>query len=305
MRKFFAIFILLSACAVLPGNAQGLRDIRINEILVKNVDNYTDDYGHRSSWIELHNTGHAKINVGGCYFKAVTNGGSEILYRIPTGDPSTVISPLGYTVFFCEGTGTKGTFYTNFTLDNVKSIALLNASGKGDPIDEVQLDYNSQKDDVSIGWLTAADGKEIFTVLPQTTPNATNNTEPVIAKSEKMKQNDPTGGWLAFTAIAVVLTVLASLFIFFKLLGIYMMRVAERKNKKAAAVAVAKIVDGESKTYGSLHSGAEIAAIAMALQMFKDELHDKESTVLTINRVARAYSPWSSKIYGLNQFNKK
>ena len=27
--------------------------------------------------------------------------------------------------------------------------------------------------------------------------------------------------------------------------------------------------------------------------------HDTESTILTINKVKRAYSPWSSKIYNL------
>lgn len=304
MRKFLIILILSLCGACQFGNAQGIKDIRINEILVKNVDNYMDDYGHRSSWIELHNTGHAKINIGGCYLRIVA-GGEETLYRIPTGDSETVIGPLGYLLFFCEGTGTKGTFYTNFTLDNVESVSLLRASGKiEDTIDEVKLDYNGQREDVSIGWFTNRDGKEIFGTLPQTTPNATNNTEPVVPKSERFRELDPSGGMLALLAICIVLTVLTSLFIFFKLLGNYMVGVSKRKN--AAAVA-AKTVSGTqvSKDYKNPDTGDEIAAIAMALQMFKNELHDKESTVLTINRVARAYSPWSSKIYGLRQFNKK
>ncbi|MCJ7553639.1 MAG: hypothetical protein MUO34_07120, partial [Ignavibacteriaceae bacterium] len=44
------------------------------------------------------------------------------------------------------------------------------------------------------------------------------------------------------------------------------------------------------------------AAIAAALYLYSQELHDHESTVLTINRVSRTYSPWSSKIYGLRQY---
>ncbi len=48
--------------------------------------------------------------------------------------------------------------------------------------------------------------------------------------------------------------------------------------------------------------GEVFAAIAMALHEYQDNSHDLEDTVLTINRVARAYSPWSSKIYGLRQF---
>jgi len=47
-------------------------------------------------------------------------------------------------------------------------------------------------------------------------------------------------------------------------------------------------------------SGEEIAAIAMALYEHLNA-HDTESTILTINKVKRAYSPWSSKIYSLRQ----
>jgi|WetSurMetagenome_2_1015567.scaffolds.fasta_scaffold839257_2 hypothetical protein len=42
-------------------------------------------------------------------------------------------------------------------------------------------------------------------------------------------------------------------------------------------------------------------AIAMALHLQENELHDAENNVLTINRVAKFYSPWSSKIYGLRR----
>lgn len=45
----------------------------------------------------------------------------------------------------------------------------------------------------------------------------------------------------------------------------------------------------------------EIAAIATALKIFRGALHDKESEVLTILSIKRAYSPWNSKIHGLTQ----
>ena len=45
---------------------------------------------------------------------------------------------------------------------------------------------------------------------------------------------------------------------------------------------------------------ADIVAIAMALHLFYDEVHDNESNVITIKRIERRYSPWSSKIYGTN-----
>lgn len=47
-------------------------------------------------------------------------------------------------------------------------------------------------------------------------------------------------------------------------------------------------------------SGDENAAIAMTLHMYFNEQHDEESGVITIKRIKRRYSPWNSKIYGLN-----
>ena len=56
---------------------------------------------------------------------------------------------------------------------------------------------------------------------------------------------------------------------------------------------------------GEAISGEATAAIAMALHLYLDEIHDKESGVLTIKRISKTYSPWSSKIYAVrNQFNR-
>jgi Na+-transporting methylmalonyl-CoA/oxaloacetate decarboxylase gamma subunit len=52
-------------------------------------------------------------------------------------------------------------------------------------------------------------------------------------------------------------------------------------------------------------SGATNAAIAMALYLYFNELHDKEHNVMTIEKVSKRYSPWSSKIYGLRNLNIK
>ena len=47
--------------------------------------------------------------------------------------------------------------------------------------------------------------------------------------------------------------------------------------------------------------GEEAAAIALAIHLFKNELHDMESMTITLQKVSRIYSPWSSKIYTLRQ----
>lgn len=59
------------------------------------------------------------------------------------------------------------------------------------------------------------------------------------------------------------------------------------------------------KDGGEHISGETTAAIAMALHLYLDEIHDEESGVLTIKRISKNYSPWNSKIYAVrNQFNR-
>jgi hypothetical protein len=45
----------------------------------------------------------------------------------------------------------------------------------------------------------------------------------------------------------------------------------------------------------------EAAAIALAIHMYQSEVHDKESFTITLKKVSKIYSPWSSKIYTLRQ----
>jgi glutaconyl-CoA/methylmalonyl-CoA decarboxylase subunit delta len=49
--------------------------------------------------------------------------------------------------------------------------------------------------------------------------------------------------------------------------------------------------------------GEVTAAISIALYM-STQLHDEESNIITIKKVSRVYSPWSSKIYGVRGLNR-
>ncbi|HEY5508267.1 MAG TPA: OadG family transporter subunit [Paludibacter sp.] len=61
----------------------------------------------------------------------------------------------------------------------------------------------------------------------------------------------------------------------------------------------------EKKEYEEAHLSAEVsAAIALALHLYYADVHDEESHIMTIKTVERRYSPWSSKIYGLNNLVK-
>lgn len=48
-------------------------------------------------------------------------------------------------------------------------------------------------------------------------------------------------------------------------------------------------------------SGELNAAIATAIFLYYEDVHDIENTVLTIKKIQRPYSPWSSKLYGLRE----
>jgi hypothetical protein len=47
------------------------------------------------------------------------------------------------------------------------------------------------------------------------------------------------------------------------------------------------------------------AAISAAIFMYLNEMHDDEKQIITIKKVAKTYTPWNSKIYGLNNLDYK
>ena len=89
----------------------------------------------------------------------------------------------------------------------------------------------------------------------------------------------------------VFVTLVALLFSFKYILKlIHHFSVKKRTNREGQSVA-----PKEQYIAGEVN-----AAIAMGLTLYFNEQHDEESGIITIKRVARTYSPWSSKIYGIN-----
>lgn len=297
MKRFLLTIIGVLCAASLA--AQGIHNVRINEVLVDNQNNYVDDYGHRSSWIELFNNGYEAVDVHSCYLVATKADGSEVGYAIPRGDAATKMKSQSYLVFFCEGTDTKGTFYTNFKLDNVVKLTLYNADRKT-VIDEFRIDPSAQVPDISIGYMTSSDGEPAVVKLPRTTPNATNETLSDTPKHEIFRQRDESGVVMAIIAMSVVFSALVLIFLVLKGFGKFMIWFHGRKDKKVDTETAAP-----KKKKASEQFEEELAAIALAVKMYQEDLHIKESTVITINRVNRVYSPWSSKIHGITSLPTK
>ena len=298
--SFKCILLLICLSSVTTVMAQSIKSVRINEIQVHNTTGLGDGYGQRSGWIELFNAGYNKVNIAGCILKV---NGAE--YRIPKGDPSTVIPTRGYVIFYAGGTPNKGTFHTNFTLGNTNFIEFYDVDGN--LIDKFNFNPADMIENVSYGWFEDHDGKEKLVHLPATTPGENNNTEEKTARAEIFRQADPVGFVLTITSVFVVAAALVLLFFIFKYMGNFHIKNAKKKTEKAKAVQSGgplKAKDLIKKK--EVLTNDELAAIAIALYKYSENLHDIENTVLTINRAAKVYSPWSSKIYSMTQLpNKK
>ncbi len=128
--------------------------------------------------------------------------------------------------------------------------------------------------------------------------HATAQSEGDVPNHVKIQQADPYGIGLAVTSMSVVFSSLFLLYVIFRCIGMIMVWAEKKRHQK---VLDAHAQEDQSAQKAGVLSGEIAAAIGLALQMYQNDLHDKESTVLTINRVAKAYSPWNSKIHGLTQ----
>ncbi|GLB49321.1 OadG family transporter subunit [Neptunitalea lumnitzerae] len=75
---------------------------------------------------------------------------------------------------------------------------------------------------------------------------------------------------------------------------------------KKPKTAVKKVSNSsETSNKESYVSGEQMAAVSTAVYLFLEEAHDEENAIVTINSVAKNYSPWSSKIYVTHRFNNR
>ena len=113
------------------------------------------------------------------------------------------------------------------------------------------------------------------------------------------------GDMLLMTLIgfAVVFCVLVLLIFVMKGMGSVFTR--QKKAEKAAKAAAAGVAVADDDHHEAISDQEIAAAIITALKLYKSNLHDQESEMITIHRIARAYSPWSSKIHGLTQLPER
>lgn len=102
---------------------------------------------------------------------------------------------------------------------------------------------------------------------------------------------------ISITGYLIVFLALLLLYYSFKMASRFLRYNIQQKLKRLGKMP--KIKENQSFEI----PGQVVAAIAMTIYL-SHELHDEESNVLTIKKASRAYSPWSSKIYGLQDFKR-
>lgn len=295
-----SVFLGLTVASCNSNDSKGESKLVINEVLVKNVTNYQDDYGQHSAWIEIFNKSFGSENLAGCYIRVQNNLGDSI-YFIPKGDVLTVVKPRQHALFWADNQPNRGTFHINCVLDAESDnyIELLDSGKK--LLDSVTVPAIALADDCS--WARVSDGNKEWEIKgvdsnKYVTPSTNNTTLNSNPKKDKFANLDKFGYGMAISAMTVVFSGLLILFILFKFIGRVAIYLSKRNAMKAKGVTCEK--EAKEKKLGEAQ-GEVIAAISMALHEMQNSAHDYEETVLTITRVKRSYSPWSSKIYSLRE----
>ncbi|MBB6460854.1 OadG family protein [Flammeovirga kamogawensis] len=98
---------------------------------------------------------------------------------------------------------------------------------------------------------------------------------------------------VTLVGLGLVFLTLTILFLVFSYVMPVIMNWINREPKK-------KVVEEVKGPKVANASGEVNAVIAAAIYNYIEEAHDDEDTILTIQKVKKAYSPWSSKIYAVH-----
>lgn len=298
---FLSLLMLIGLCSCQEQKSNN--KLVLNEVLIDNQNNYQDDYGVHSAWIEIFNRSYGSADLAGWLLKVSNQPGDTATYFIPKGDVLTLVKPRQHTLFWADGEPNRGTFHTNFKLNAQTDnwIGLFDSGRK--LIDQIVVPAGTLSADQSYARVSdAANQWEVKggSADKYVTPSTNNKTINSNAKMEKFEEHDAVGIGMSISAMSVVFIGLILLYVAFKIVGKISVNLSKRNAMKA------KGIDKHEAKELTQAPGEVYAAISMALHEMQGDVHDVEETVLTITRVKRSYSPWSSKIYTLRETpNKK
>ncbi len=286
-------------------SAQGARNIKINEVMTNNTASIVDEYGRYNPWIELSNIAYSSYNVRGMYVttdRSVLNKKLSVPERIklmsiiPSGDERTMMSARKHLLLYLNSNPAEGTLHLNAQVKPGESVWVALYDGNAvDIIDSVTVPAIA----ANLSFARVKDGSPKWQVktADEVTPGSNNLLKTGESKIAKLKRDDPHGYGISILSMGIVFFCLALLYVFFRVLGIFMARKqALKKAKNIPPVNVAvkvgeKIAETGHKTKVILKDGMKtqgidkeiyIAVISMALKQYQDDVHDIESNIITI-----------------------
>ena len=304
-KSSFLLGLLAVIC--LPMHAQMDASIKLNEVLTDNQSSLIDEYGTHHAWVEIANISHSTYNIRGMYLttdRSVLDKSMSVPERvkrmsiIPNGDARTNLSGRQLLVFQLNSQPTKGSLHLAVKVDPSKPtwIALYNGNATQlidsvtVPVLQADQSYARIADNgTSADWEVKSGDR-----VTQGIQNMTTVSE---SKVEKFKREDPYGIAMAIMAMGIVFLCLALLWIFFTLFGMFMRhqetakKVINTQPIKPITKTVEKTMEVGHKTGVILQEGLKtkgidrevyLAVIGMALQQYRDDVHDVESGVITI-----------------------
>ncbi len=307
MKKIGFLLGSLFALAAQPAMAQLDASIKLNEVMTENESSLIDEYGARHAWVEIANISHSTYNIRGMYLttdRSVLDKKMSVpervsrMSQIPNGDERTNLKGQQLIVFQLNSKPALGSLHLSVPVEATKPlwIALYNGNATQlvDSITVPVLNSNQSfariaNNGTSADWEVKSDDR--------VTPGILNMTTVSESKVEKFKREDPYGFAMAIMAMGIVFLCLALLWIFFTLFGMFMRhqeaakKVINTQPIKPITKTVEKTIEVGHKTGVILKDGFDskgidrevyMAVIGMALQQYRDNVHDVESGVITI-----------------------
>lgn len=311
---FFAgLFTTVALCA------QGSLNLKITEVVTANTDGLMDEYGRRSAWIEITNTSWSTVDVRSCYLttdRRVLNENLSVPERVklmsvvPKGDEKTCLAAQQRVVLFADGQTNLGTLHTSFVLNPGEETFLALYDGNGETLID-SLTVPALADNQSYARVFGEERKvSRWIVLEETdvTPGYPNRGQDAkLDKVAEFKEKDPHGFAMSVIAMGIVFGCLAFLYVFFRIFGWFMDRMA----KLARVKAIRKIRESANKVAVIAKDGMEsrgvdmetyMAVIGMALHEYENDVHDVESNVLTLH--TEEHSDWNAKDNAMRDWPK-
>ncbi len=307
---------ILSLCLSLAAFAafgQGAKNIRINEVQTRNLDGPIDECGDRNAWVELANTAYSTYNVRGMFIttdrrvldRTLSVPEREALMsRIPDDDEVATLSARQHTVLFLGSNPHKGNRHLDAAADWEAPLWIALYDGNAvDLIDSVTVPVLAANE--SYARLEGEAGRWSTRPADCVTPGTENFAKADETKIRRLKRDDPHGFGITILSMGIVFGCLALLYVFFRLLGIFMghreaLARARRIQPIKAAMKTGEILaETGHRTKVMLTDGMEtggidkevyIAVISMALKQYQDDVHDVEPGVITITRRRSAWS---------------